>query len=169
MLLDINGMNLCQNKQLLQVQSELHKRIAEPCMKMSSESGKTLKELASSLRAMKRPSNVSTHIQNCEAAISELRAALEASSPDIEDIVEIIPSIAVGSLLIDITKCVEKISQSIYELSDKAYFESAKATQSFHIIHRGTVKPLSGDSTHGNDENHVHVVVVNTTSLGHSP
>lgn len=138
-------------------------------MKMSSESGKALKELASSLRAMKRPSTATTHIQNCEAAISELRAVLEASSPEIADIVEIIPSIAVGSVLIDITECVGKISESIHELSDKAHFESAKSTQSSHMIHRGTVKPLSGDSTHGNDENRVHVVIVNTTSLGHPP
>lgn len=139
-------------------------------MKMSSESGKALKELASSLRAMKRPSTASTHIKNCEAAISDLRAALEASSPDRAEIMEIIPSIAVGSLLIDITKCVEKISESIHELSDKAYFESTKSTLSSHIIiHRGTVKPLTGNSTHGNDENRVHVVIVNTTSLGHSP
>ncbi|KAK1404659.1 aluminum-activated malate transporter 8-like [Heracleum sosnowskyi] len=153
----------------VQVQSEFHKRIAEPCMKMSSESGKALKELASSLRAMKRPSTVSTHIKNCEAAISDLRVALEASSPDRADIVEIIPSIAVGSLLNDITKCVGKISESIHELSDKACFESPKSTLSSHIIHRGTVKPVSGDSTHGNDENHVNVVIVNSSSLGHSP
>ncbi|XP_074369286.1 aluminum-activated malate transporter 8-like isoform X2 [Apium graveolens] len=155
----------------IQVQSEFHKTIAEPCMKMSSESGKALKELASSLRDMKRPSTSSTHIKNCEAAISDLRAALEASSPGRADILKIIPSIAVGSLLIDITKCVGKISESIHELSDKASFESTESTLSSHIIiHRGsTVKPLISDTTHGNDDNRVHVVIINTTPSATCP
>lgn len=162
-------MNLRQNKLLLQVPTEFQKRIAEPCMRMSSELGKALKELASSLRAMKRPSTASTHIQNCEAAISDLRAALKTSSPDREDLVEIIPSIAVVSLLVDISKCVEKISQSIHELSDKANFESAQSTLSSHIIiHRGTIKPLACDS-HGNDDNHVHVVVIVNSTSSHLP
>ncbi|KAL1821209.1 hypothetical protein ACET3Z_016078 [Daucus carota] len=147
-----------------EVQSEFHKRIAEPCMKVSSESSKALKELASSLRAMKRPSTTSAHIHNCKAAIADLRAALEAASPDSANLVEMIPSIAVGSLLCDISKCVEKISESIHELSDKANFESAKLTQSSHIIHRGSVKPLTGDTRHGNDDNYVPVVLINVNS-----
>lgn len=141
----------------MQAPSEFQSRIQEPCMKLSTESGKALKELASSLKAMTHPSAATSHIQNSKEAIDDLKSTLEASSLGKSDLLEIIPAITVASLLIDISKCVEKISESIHELSDKACFKSLKsASEKSQILHKGTVKPLDG----GEDDGHV-VINVN--------
>ncbi|GJV89831.1 aluminum-activated malate transporter 8-like protein [Tanacetum coccineum] len=55
----------------LEVPSEFQKSIQEPCMKMSSEVGKALKELALSMKRMVYPSNSAIHIENCKNAIEE--------------------------------------------------------------------------------------------------
>lgn len=138
---------------------------------MSSESGKALKELASSLMAMTRPSSVTTHIQTCKAAINELKAVLEAFSAGKPNLLEIIPIITVASLLIDISKCVENVSQAMYELSDQASFKATKSrtpmSEKLQILRRSTVKPLPS----GEDDQVV--IIVNNPFLdsaeNHSP
>lgn len=149
----------------MQVPSEFQKIIEEPCRKLSLELGKALAELASSLRAMKCSSKDKAHIQNCEAALKNLRAALVTSSLGKTDLMEIVPSISVGSLLIEISRSVGKISDSIHELSDKASFESEKPTLSTQILHSNTVKPLTKFA--GEDDTNVVITIVHGTSSFH--
>lgn len=111
---------------------------------MSSQSGKALRELASSLRAMTHPSAATLHIQHCKAAIDDLKGTLEAISLGKSDLLEIIPVITVASLLIDVSKCIEKISKAIHELSENACFKEVKSpSEKTEVLNKSTVKPLN--------------------------
>ncbi|CAK9134098.1 unnamed protein product, partial [Ilex paraguariensis] len=61
--------------------SEFRRKIQQPCTKLSSESSKALKELASAIKNMTHPSSCDLHLQNSKAAAEELKIALEASPP----------------------------------------------------------------------------------------
>ncbi|XP_059669583.1 aluminum-activated malate transporter 8-like [Cornus florida] len=138
----------------VQAPLEFRQKIREPCTKMSSESGKALKELASAIKKMKNPSSANVHVQNSKIAVDELKSVLEAASvTQKEDVLEIIPAVTVASILMDITECVEKISESIHELSNLAHFNSVESIVSPEkpqlLLHRGTIKPFSdGDGDH---------------------
>ncbi|KAJ0480675.1 putative aluminum-activated malate transporter [Helianthus annuus] len=110
----------------LEAKDEAHSKfkeaIKEPCMTMSSEVGKVLKELGSSLKLMIYPSSSAVHIKNCKEAVEELNTALRASMVAEYDIQEIIPVIASTSILVEIIKCVETISEAIEDLSKQAHF-----------------------------------------------
>lgn len=112
-------------------------------MKISTESSKALKELASAMKTMTRPSAANTHVQNCKIAIDDLKATMESSSIEKEELLQIVPAVTVASTLIDIIKCIEEIAESIYELSEKAHFKTTVSPEKPHILHRGIVKPVN--------------------------
>ncbi|KAL2457243.1 Aluminum-activated malate transporter 8 [Abeliophyllum distichum] len=143
-----------------QVPSEFFIKIHQLCVKISLESGKSLNDLAAAIKNMVHPCATETHIKNSIAAANELKSILESSSslakPDLQ---EIMPALVVASILIDIIKCIEKISESIHELSGKAHFKNnANSTitpekqQQKQLLHRGIVKPI-------NDANCDHVAI----------
>ncbi|XP_076953745.1 aluminum-activated malate transporter 8-like [Bidens hawaiensis] len=146
-----------------EVPSEFQITVQEPCMKMSSEVGKTLKELGNSMNLMVQPSSSAVHIENCQKAIDDLNVTLKKSMPvERDDILETIPVIAVTSILVDIIKCVEKISEAIEELSKQAHFKEPKDMTSDeagkpHSRRRGVaIKPVDG----GNDQELITVSVI---------
>ncbi|XP_024991831.1 aluminum-activated malate transporter 8-like [Cynara cardunculus var. scolymus] len=105
--------------------SEFRKIVQEPCMKMSSEAGKALKELAVSIKSFSYPCNFAMHIQSCTTAVNEVNTTLQASMVGEWEVLEIIPIITVISILIDIIKCVETIFLAIEELSEQAHFKKS--------------------------------------------
>ncbi|KAI3706564.1 hypothetical protein L6452_24391 [Arctium lappa] len=149
--------------------SEFQKIVQEPCMKMSLEVGKALKELALSMKLMIYPSTASIHMENCKKAVDELNTTLQASKVETWDIVETIPVIATTSILVNIIKCVETIYEAIEELSKQAHFKNLKDISSdindkkrhFIIQHGGTVKPVED----GNNEEWV-AINVQTRTIG---
>ncbi|KAI7751552.1 hypothetical protein M8C21_030986, partial [Ambrosia artemisiifolia] len=145
-----------------EVPSEFQIAVQEPCMKMSSEVGKALKELGNSMKLMVHPSTSYVHIENCKKAGDELNINLKMSMvAEREDILESIPVIAATSILVDIIKCVEKISEAIEELSKQAHFKKPKDITSYetgkpHFRHRGAaIKPVDG----GNDRELITIIV----------
>ncbi|XP_071728952.1 aluminum-activated malate transporter 8 [Rutidosis leptorrhynchoides] len=148
--------------------SEFQKLVQEPCMKMSSEVGKALKELALSMKLMIYPSNSTIHIENCKKAIDELNSTLRSPMAAKWDILETIPVIAAVSILIDIIKCVETISEAIEELSKKAHFKKMKniaiekdEKSSFRLHRGGAIKPIDVDD---GDENKEGIAVTTNSS-----
>ncbi|KAG8376813.1 hypothetical protein BUALT_Bualt09G0102900 [Buddleja alternifolia] len=139
------------------VASEFQLKIQPLFIKMSRESGKSLKELSSSIKNMKFPSSaVETHAKNSKAAGDELNIILENSSlPTNADVHEIMPLLVVASVLIDIIKCVEKISSSVNELSQKARFKKTKSTAAIEkqqqLLHREIMKPVDDINVDGDD------------------
>ncbi|KAF4396985.1 hypothetical protein F8388_004953 [Cannabis sativa] len=145
--------------------------IQESCIKMSSETGKTLKSLATSIKAMKHPNSATEHVENSKTAAKDLKSALEAAAIEDLDLLAIISAATVASTLVEIVECVEKISDSVHELSQMAHFKKVEATVSPEkapqmLLHRGTVKPvlLDGDT----DDDHV-VITVHDDIASDSP
>ncbi|XP_024985380.1 aluminum-activated malate transporter 8-like [Cynara cardunculus var. scolymus] len=147
--------------------SEFQKIVQEPCMKMSLEAGKTLKELGLSMKLMVYPSTAAIHMENCKKAVDELNTTLEASRVEKWDIVETIPVITTTSILVNIIKCVETIHEAVEELSKQAHFKkmkdiSNKNDKKRHFIqHDGAVKPVDD----GTNKEWV-AVNVQTTTIG---
>lgn len=127
-------------------ESEFHGKIQPLCEKMSMESGKALKELATTLKNMRAPSsNVAVHLNNSMAAAEELKYIMENSSLHTEpDLNQILPILVVASILVDVVQFVEKISVSVHKLSEKACFKELKL-QAPLLLHRGIVKPLDDE------------------------
>ena len=102
---------------------------------------------------MKDPSSADAHVENAKAAIRDLEIALNDASLDETDLLDIIPDATVASILIEIVKCIEKVSESVHELSGLAHFKGVEPTvtpEKSQLLHRGTIKPIpdrDGDAT----------------------
>lgn len=91
---------------------------------------------------------IETHIQNSKAAATDLKTMLESFSLPNHDIQEIMQLFVVSSTLMDIINCIDKISMSVNELSQKARFKKANSTtthekQQLQLLHQGTVEPCN--------------------------
>lgn len=112
-------------------------------MKMSSEVGKALKELGSSMKLMIHPSSSYIHIKNCKIAIEELNTTLKVSMVSERcNVLEAIPVIAATSILVEIIACVETMSKVIEELSKQANFQeptcvTSEQTEKPHLVDHG--------------------------------
>ncbi|XP_057466883.1 aluminum-activated malate transporter 8-like [Actinidia eriantha] len=157
----------------IQTPTEFKSKIQKPCMKMSSEFGKALKELATAIKTMRNPSSTSIHIENSKVAIDELKIAMDVALKERFDLLKIVPAITVASILMDIFKSIEEISDSIHELSHQAQFKNVEKKLSLEklpqLLHRGSVKPVSDadadvDGGGGGDGNHV-IIEVHEKSL----
>nr|GMD31892.1 aluminum-activated malate transporter 8-like [Ipomoea batatas] len=119
-------------------------KIQEPCTRMCSESSQALKDISSVMKTMAHPSPaIQDHLRNSRAAINDLEVVFRSSSLSTTELLsEIIPCAAVMSILIDIVNCVDKISKSVDELSEKAGFKKPKAKSPI-------VTPVKEDSPEG--------------------
>ncbi|PPS15540.1 hypothetical protein GOBAR_AA05038 [Gossypium barbadense] len=117
----IEAINGCINSDI-QASEEFKSKIEGPCSRMSAECGKALKALATSMKMMTDPSSANPHVENSKAAMKDLKFALKASSMENADFLAIVPVSTVGSVLVEITKCIEKISEAVHELSQRAHF-----------------------------------------------
>ncbi|CAK9320213.1 unnamed protein product [Citrullus colocynthis] len=147
----IESLNGYVNPTDIQVTIQFRRRIEESCKAISSESGKALRILASSIKTMSiNPSSSSkTHIENAKTAIDDLKNTLKSGYLESSDLLGIIPDATVCCILIDIVKSVEKISEAIDDLSRLASFKSVEAKvspeKSSQLLHRGIVNPLAID------------------------
>ncbi|XP_031103119.1 aluminum-activated malate transporter 8-like [Ipomoea triloba] len=133
-------LNIKDDYQKKQTLLSFKSKIQEPCTRMCSESSQALKAISSAIKTMAQPSPaIQDHLQNSRAAINDLEVVFRSSSLSPEQLFEIIPCAAVTSILIDIVNCVDKISKSVDELSEKAGFKKPKAKT-------GIVKPVNEDS-----------------------
>ncbi|CAK7342033.1 unnamed protein product [Dovyalis caffra] len=137
----------------IQAPIEFRCKIQEPCTQISAECGKALKSLALAIKTMTVPSSANFHVENCKTAVKALKIVLKAVSPEHdEDLLGIMPALTVASILFQIVICVEKISETVHELSTLAHFKSVEPTVSPEkpqLLHRGTINPvLDGDSDH---------------------
>ncbi|XP_057782036.1 aluminum-activated malate transporter 2-like [Salvia miltiorrhiza] len=105
----------------LNSQTQAPQDIQEIISRMSSESGKALKELAWTVETMTRPDS---HESNLRIASKNLHSLIKSDFwEDQKDISVVIPVAAVASLLNDIVSCVEAIAAAIDELSSLANFK----------------------------------------------
>jgi hypothetical protein len=83
------------------------------------------------------------HVENSKTTINDLKIALKPAMIENHiDVLAIILRASVASILIEITRCMEKITESIYELCQLAHFKSVEPTISPErpqLLHRGSV------------------------------
>lgn len=115
---------------MLQLSPVIRNRIEESCTKLSLETGKALKALASDFRTMTKSPSADPHIANAKAAAKSLKSLLKSGLWEDIDLLEVVPAATVGSLLLDVVNCTEKIVESVYELGSLANFETVEATVS---------------------------------------
>lgn len=95
---------------------------------MITESSKALKELAFSIKIVTKLSTITTesHSYNARTAIADLKEALFTFKTfflfEEADTIDVIGAMSVVSILIEVTKCVDKISEAVEELSIIARF-----------------------------------------------
>ncbi|XP_062083608.1 aluminum-activated malate transporter 2 [Humulus lupulus] len=112
-----------------QASPEIREQIQEACTKISLESGKALKEVANSVRKMTKTSSDDIgHIASSKAAAKSLRSLFKSGMLENIDLLEVIPSVTVASLLIDVVNCTEKIAESVHELGSLAHFRTSTST-----------------------------------------
>ncbi|GAB4834053.1 hypothetical protein Ancab_032306 [Ancistrocladus abbreviatus] len=132
----------------IQFAPEFRTKIQVPCTKMSSESTKALRALASAMKTMTHPSRAADiHVQNSKDAVEELENILRDGLPCESNILTMVPDATVALTLTNIMDCVEKISEAVHALGKLAYFETVEPTVSPEkpalLLHQGTVKPVS--------------------------
>ncbi|KAJ6382415.1 hypothetical protein OIU77_030963 [Salix suchowensis] len=147
-----------------QVPLEFRCKIQESCTQISAECGKALKSLASAIKTMTIPSSANVHVENSKTAVKDLQISLKAVSLEHDqELLAILPGATVASILVEIVISVEKISESVHELSNLAHFKSVEPTVSPEkpqLLHRGAINPvLDGDSDHV-------VITIHETSTG---
>ncbi|XP_009589543.1 aluminum-activated malate transporter 8-like isoform X2 [Nicotiana tabacum] len=107
---------------------EFNRRTEKACKRMITESSKALKELAFSIKIVTKLSTITTesHSYNARTAIADLKEALFTFKTfflfEEADTIDVIGAMSVVSILIEVTKCVDKISEAVEELSIKARF-----------------------------------------------
>ncbi|XP_031103113.1 aluminum-activated malate transporter 8-like [Ipomoea triloba] len=141
-------------------------KIEEPCTRMCFQSTHALKAISLTIKTMEHPSPaIQDHLRNSRAAINDLKVLIRSSSLSTELLFQIIPCAAVTSILIHIVDCVDKISKSVEDLSEKAGFKKPKEKSPSpapeeqqeppqqQLLHSGTIRPVS-------EENKVEVVAI---------
>ncbi|GMI95595.1 hypothetical protein like AT3G11680 [Hibiscus trionum] len=144
---NIEFINACSDSDI-QASEEFKSKIEGPCSRISAECGKALKALATSMKTMTDPSSAKPNVENSKAAMKDLKFALKAASTENADFLAIVPAATVGSVLVEIAKCVEKISEAVHELSERAHFSrtvepTVSPEKPPQLLHRGVIRPAS--------------------------
>ncbi|XP_059302630.1 aluminum-activated malate transporter 2-like [Lycium ferocissimum] len=143
-----------------QIEQEIRTRIQEPCMKVSTECGHVLKELALAMKTMTYPLTIKVHIENTKLAAENLKSLLQANS-SWEEIIfsEIIPIATVASLLIETVSYTINMAESFDQLATLARF---KKTNRFALarIRTGSWKRKRVVPEQNTESAHHHVIAV---------
>ena len=105
---------------------DIKKKLEEPLRKMSSESGKSMKEASISLKKMRKSSSSDIHVLNSQSACKDLSTLLKSGILNDVEPLQMIALTTTISLLIDIVNLTEKVSQSVHELASAARFKNKK-------------------------------------------
>ncbi|OMO95014.1 Aluminum-activated malate transporter [Corchorus capsularis] len=127
----------------IQTPIETRSKIGELCPKISVESSKALKELASTMKKMTRERSADLHIASSKTAAEELKNLLKTSLWEEVELLQILPAASVAYLLLEIVECTQKIVAAVYELANEASF---KHTNDTTLFHRGAVQPVDNNN-----------------------
>ncbi|TKY48683.1 Aluminum-activated malate transporter 1 [Spatholobus suberectus] len=141
---------------------EIRSKMQVPCMKMSTETGKALKELAVAIHKMIPPSAADLDIAKSKIAATNLRSIIKTGLWEDTNLFEAIPVLIVGSLLVDVVSCTERLAESIQELSTLAKFKNKDSK----IVAEHPQSPLQEEAPQPCWDNNgsQHVITVNQPS-----
>ncbi|CAN8287904.1 unnamed protein product, partial [Cochlearia groenlandica] len=119
----IDALNSYLNSDI-QASINVKKKLEEPLKKMSAESGKAMNEMSISLNKMIIPSSCDIHVKNAQSACKSLTSLINSGILKEVEPLELISLLTTISLLIDIINLIEKILESLHELSSSARFKN---------------------------------------------
>lgn len=108
----------------IQAPKEVKSKFQETCIKMSSESGKAMKELSQAISKMRQPSKAKPHIEKAKQAAEEVNQMLRSSIWKNVNLSDVTPTATVASLLADVVVCIEDIEEAVQELASLAKFKN---------------------------------------------
>jgi hypothetical protein len=94
---------------------------------MSIETGKALKQLAISIHKMIPPTAAETHIATSKIYATNLKSMIKTKLWEDTNLFEVVPVVTVASLLLDVVSSIEKLGESIQELSTLAKFKNKES------------------------------------------
>jgi hypothetical protein len=94
---------------------------------MSIETGKALKQLAISIYKMIPPTAAETHIATSKIYATNLKSMIKTKLWEDTNLFEVVPVVTVASLLLDVVSSIEKLGESIQELSTLAKFKNIES------------------------------------------
>ncbi|KAL6005479.1 hypothetical protein ACLOJK_006046 [Asimina triloba] len=107
---------------------EFRQKIQAACVKMSSESGRALSELATALGTMTQPTSAADHVAAAKTAAANFRNSLKLELMAVEeDLLQILPALNVASLLTEVVAHAENLKEAIDELARMAKFKNPAA------------------------------------------
>ncbi|KAF3573144.1 hypothetical protein F2Q69_00060492 [Brassica cretica] len=109
-----------------QIPTDVKKKLEEPLRRMSSESGKSMKEASILLKKMRKSSSSDIHVLNSQSACKDLTTLLKSGILNDVEPLQMIALTTTVSLLIDIVNLTEKVSESVHELASAARFKNKK-------------------------------------------
>ncbi|KAL1201878.1 Aluminum-activated malate transporter 1 [Cardamine amara subsp. amara] len=109
-----------------QIPIDIKKKLEEPLRRMSSESGKSMKEVSISLKKMTKSSSCDIHVLNSQSACKALSTLLKSGILNDVEPLQMISLLTTVSLLIDIVNLTEQISESVHVLASLARFKNKK-------------------------------------------
>ncbi|AEE28290.1 Aluminum-activated malate transporter [Arabidopsis suecica] len=138
----------------MQIPMDIKKKIEEPLRRMSSESGKSMKEVSISLKNMTISSSFDIHVVNSQSACKTLSTLLKSGILNDVEPLQMISLMTTVSLLIDIVNLTEKISESVHELASAAKFKNKKKPSKSNS---GSIGQAMPNKSHDDDD---HVVTI---------
>ncbi|CAN8247060.1 unnamed protein product [Cochlearia groenlandica] len=125
----------------IQVSIDIKKKLEGPLRRISSESGKAMKEMSISLKKMIKPSSSDFHIQNAQSACKSLTNLLQNSGllKEVEPL-ELISLMTTISLLMDVVNLTETILKSLHELALAARFKTKTEPNAKSIVCDRSIK-----------------------------
>lgn len=136
---------------------DIKKKLETPLRRMSSESGKSMKEMSISLKKMIKSSSSDIHVSNSQSACKALSTLLKSGILNDVEPLQMISLLTTVSLLIDIVNLTEKISESVHELASAARFKNKmRPTVLFEKSDSGRIGRAMPVESHEDD----HVVTV---------
>lgn len=103
---------------------DIKKKLETPLRRMSSESGKSMKEVSISLKKMIKSSSSDSHVLKSQSACKALSTLLKSGILNDVEPLQMISLLTTVSLLIDIVNLTEKITESVHELASTARFKN---------------------------------------------
>ncbi|CAL9040377.1 unnamed protein product [Musa banksii] len=114
----IESLDSCINSENQQPPDSVKKHLAKVYAKVTTESSKVLKELASSFRSMRKPSSIDYLVEDMKNTADELQNALGSLPQEATSlIVETLPLITAASLLIEVSVRVEGVVHAVKEIT----------------------------------------------------
>ena len=110
---------------MFQTQPVIQENFKQICKKLSYELGNVMKEVASSIKKMKKTSAVKSQLTDTKLAVRDLKTLLQDKSLwEKFNLLEVLPVATVASILIEIVNCIENIVEEVHELGCMANFKS---------------------------------------------